>query len=132
MMKYLTVEDVIYINRQVVQHAGGSIGVRDIGLIDSAVNRPKATFDGKDLYPSLFEKSAAIFHSIIFNHAFLDGNKRTAIASAAQTMFINGYNLKTSNQELESFTLRIVRDRLEVEAIAEWLELYSKPQTPGK
>ncbi len=60
-MRYLSVEDVIFINRQVVEHAGGLIGIRDIGLIDSAVNRPKATFNGKDLHPSLFEKSAVVF-----------------------------------------------------------------------
>ncbi len=60
---------------------------------------------------------------MIFNHAFLDGNKRTAIASAALMMFINGYELKVSNQMLESFTLMVVTDRLEIQVIADWLRL---------
>lgn len=125
-MKYLTVADIIYINQTVVKVSGGSIGIRDLGLIDSAVNRPRATFGGKDLYPSLFEKAAAIFHSIIFNHAFLDGNKRTAIASAVQTLYINGFEFLASNEELEAFTLSIVEKKLDIADILTWLEKYAK------
>lgn len=121
-MKYLTVTDLIFINQEVLKFSGGSIGIRELGLIDSAVNRPKSTFDGEDLYPSLFAKAAALFHSVIFNHAFLDGNKRTAIASAAQFLFINGYEIKTSNEELENFTVEVVVKHLEIEEIAIWLE----------
>ena len=77
------------------------------------------------MYPTLYDKAAALFHSVIFNHAFLDGNKRTAVASAAQLLYINGFELITSEKELESFTLKIVEERLELNEIAEWLEEYS-------
>ncbi|MFA6023640.1 MAG: type II toxin-antitoxin system death-on-curing family toxin [Candidatus Gracilibacteria bacterium] len=108
-----------------VDASGGTIGVRDVGLIDSAVNRPRATFGDDDLYPSLFDKAAALFHSVIFNHAFLDGNKRTAVASAAQLLYLNGFELITSEKELESFTMKIVDERLGLDEIAKWLEKYS-------
>lgn len=124
-MNYLSVQDLIYINQAVVNASGGSIGVRDVGLIDSAVNRPRATFGDDDLYSSLFDKAAALFHSVIFNHAFLDGNKRTAVASAAQLLYLNGFELITSEKELESFTMKIVEERLELDKIAKWLEKYS-------
>jgi death-on-curing protein len=124
-MKYLSVQDLIYINQAVVDASGGTIGVRDVGLIDSAVNRPRATFGDDDLYPSLFDKAAALFHSVIFNHAFLDGNKRTAVASAAQLLYLNGFELITSEKELESFTMKIVDERLGLDEIAKWLEKYS-------
>ena len=124
-MKYLSVQDLIYINQAVVDASGGTIGVRDIGLIDSAVNRPQATFGEDDLYPSLFDKAAALFHSVIFNLAFLDGNKRTAIASAAQLLYINGFELVTSEKDLEAFTMEVVEKRLDLNEIAEWLSKYS-------
>ena len=125
-MEYLTVQDLIYIHQAVVEASGGSVGVRDIGLIDSAVNRPKATFGGEDLYLGLFEKAAASFHSVISNHAFIDGNKRTAVTAAAQFLYINGYELITSEEELEKFTLSIIEKKLDVDEIAEWLEKYAE------
>ena len=121
-MKYLAIHDVIYINQEVIQASGGLLGVRDLGLIDSAINRPRATFEGIDLYVTLFEKAAALFHSIIFNHAFLDGNKRTAVASAALTLYINGFELLTSNEKLELFTVSIVERKMDIAEIAQWLE----------
>jgi len=106
--------------------SGGSVGVRDIGLVESAVHRPKVTFDAVELYETAFDKAAALFHSIIFNHAFLDGNKRTVVASASQILYINGFELLTSNEELENFTLDIVVGGLDIEEISAWLEKYAK------
>jgi len=124
-MQYLTIQDLIYIHEEVIRVSGGSPGVRDLGLVDSALNRPKATFDKEYLYPSLFDKSAALFHSLIMNHAFVDGNKRTAVAAAAQILYINGFELVTSEKELEKFTLNIIKRKIEVEEIASWLEKYA-------
>jgi death on curing protein len=125
-MKFLTVKEIIYINQRVIEGAGGSIGVRDVGLIDSAANRPRASFGGEDLYPTLFLKAGALFHSLIFNHAFLDGNKRTGVASATLFLKKNGFQLKVENEEMENFTMKIVEDKLDVEQIAQWLEKNSK------
>ena len=73
-------ELAVEINRLVVKESGGSSGLRDESLLLSAINRPFQTFDVKDLYPTVVEKSAAIFESIIINHPFIDGNKRVAYA----------------------------------------------------
>lgn len=121
-MKYLSVKDLIYINELVVEVGGGVIGVRELGLIDAAVNRPKATFDGENLYEGLFTKAGALFHSLAFNHAFLDGNKRTAVAAAAQLLYLNGYRLEADEKELEDFVVRVVEEHLDVQTITQWLE----------
>lgn len=125
-MKYLSVKDLIYINEVVVKAGGGSVGVRDLGLIDSAANRSRATFGGEDLYPDLFTKAAAMFHSLAFNHAFLDGNKRTAVAAAAQLLYLNGLGLEAPEKELEDFVVQVVEEHFEIDVIADWLEENSK------
>jgi death-on-curing protein len=76
-MKYLTVEQVMRIHARSIAQFGGDAGVRDLGLIDSAVAQPRASFGGKDLYPTLAEKAAALAFSLVKNHPFADGNKRT-------------------------------------------------------
>ena len=80
-MIYLTLEDLLEIHRRVIESTGGSDGIRSIPLLDSAVARPQATFGGIDLYPALPEKAAALLHSIISNHPFVDGNKRTGFTA---------------------------------------------------
>ena len=69
------------IHDEVIEETGGSPGIRDIHLLESAVARPQASFEGDDLYPDIFSKASALGHSIIRNHAFLDGNKRTGYMS---------------------------------------------------
>jgi len=93
-VKYLTSQQVLYIHDQMIKRFGGSMGIRDIGLLESAVGRPLASFDGKDLYLDIFYKSAALLQSLLKNHPFVDGNKRTALSSAGLFLRINGYILK--------------------------------------
>lgn len=83
MTRYLTPQQVLFIHARLIATTGGEHGVRDVGLLASAVARPQATFDGADLYPDLSEKAAALMDSLTRNHPFVDGNKRTAIAAAA-------------------------------------------------
>ena len=125
MTRYLTVQQVLFIHARLIETTGGEHGVRDLGLLQSAVFRPQATFDGVDLYRDLFHKAAALMISLAQNHPFVDGNKRTAITAAALFLRQNGWQLETRNQELEHFTLRVVNERLELEACAEWFERYS-------
>ncbi|MBN2148007.1 MAG: type II toxin-antitoxin system death-on-curing family toxin, partial [Anaerolineales bacterium] len=106
MMKYLTPEQVLFIHARLITETGGEHGVLDIGLLQSAMARPQATFDGQNLYPELFSKVAALLESLIGNHAFVDGNKRTAITAAGLFLLLNGYRLTANNQELEDFTLQ--------------------------
>lgn len=73
----ITREEVILIHNEVVKLHGGANGIRDVGGLESAIARPYQTFGKEDLYPTCFEKAAAIGESIIMNHPFIDGNKRT-------------------------------------------------------
>lgn len=125
-IKYLTLDDVIAIHDNMVSLYGGSHGIRDLGLVESAISRPQATFGGKDLYPNIFLKAAALFHSLIFNHAFVDGNKRTSITSTARFLNMNGFELDVSDKEFVSFPLKVENEHLSFEKIASWLKKHSK------
>ena len=80
-MNYITPEQVLFIHYRIIEETGGSHGIRDLALLQSALARPMATFDENDLYPDIFSKAAALMHSIIKSHPFMDGNKRTAYSS---------------------------------------------------
>lgn len=119
---YITLDEVLAIHDDMVERYGGSFGIRDLGLIQSAIARPQATFGGIDLYPTIIDKAAALFHSLIFNHAFADGNKRTSLTSTARFLYLNGYELKADQKELIDFPLRVENKHLDIEEIAKWLK----------
>jgi death on curing protein len=75
MMRFLTLIEVLELHRRVIEQSGGAFGIRDTGLLESAISQPRMTFGGEDLYPSLLEKAAALGFSIVMNHPFVDGNK---------------------------------------------------------
>jgi death-on-curing protein len=127
MTVYLTVQQVLFIHARLIDTTGGEHGLRDLGLLESAVSRPQATFDGQDLYPDLFQKTAALMESLAQNHPFVDGNKRTAITSAAMFLLQNGRSLQTTNEELERFTFRVVDKRPTLTIIADWFRANSFP-----
>lgn len=123
--KYISLDEVIAIHDNMVSLYGGSHGIRDLGLIESAISRPKATFGGEDLYPDIFTKAAALFHSLMFNHAFVDGNKRTTISTTARFLSLNGHELDASKREFVDFPLRVENNHLSFEEIAAWLKKHS-------
>lgn len=125
MTRYLTPQQVLFIHARLIVTTGGEHGVRDVGLLASAVARPQATFAGADLYPDVFEKAAALMDSLTRNHPFVDGNKRTAIAAAALFLLQNGLRLETTNAELERFTLSVTNERVAIPEIADWFRRYS-------
>lgn len=120
-MRYLTVEQVLFIHARVVAETGGGHGIRDLASLESAVARPQSTFDRKELYPDLFTKAAALLHSLVNNHPFVDGNKRTGIAATALFLRANGWHLTAGQGELEEFTLQVTASGAKVAALAEWL-----------
>ncbi|MEW6089138.1 MAG: type II toxin-antitoxin system death-on-curing family toxin [bacterium] len=124
-MKYLTTEQILFIHYRLIEETGGSHGVRDTSLLKSAQARPISTFGGNDLYPDIFTKTAALTHSLIKNHPFIDGNKRTAITSGSLFLARNNYLLKASNEELEKFTLKIAARKIQIEKIADWFKKHS-------
>lgn len=132
---YLTPQQVLFIHARLLATSGGEAGIRDLGLLQSAVARPQATFDGVDLYPDLFTKTAVLMDSLAQNHPFVDGNKRTAITSSAMFLLQNGRRVETTNAELERFTLWVVNEHPPLSDIADWFEKNSEPtyrKTTGK
>lgn len=125
-MNYLNINQVLAIHSEVIEQAGGSRGVRDIGLVDSAVARPQATFGGKDLYPNIFSKAACLGHSLIRNHPFVDGNKRTGYMSMRLFLNINGYDIKAPEDEKYKFVIEIAEKEKDERSIAEWLKKHSQ------
>jgi death on curing protein len=125
MTAYLTAEQVLFIHARLIEETGGMHGVRDLGLILSAIARPQATFDEQDLYRNLFLKAAALLESLVGNHAFVDGNKRTAITSTGLFLRINGCRLTADNQQLETFTLQCAQRLVSLEQMALWLKSHS-------
>jgi death on curing protein len=124
-MKYLSPQQVLFIQARLISETGGETGLLDLALLESAVARPFATFDSKDLYSGLFEKAAALLDSLINNHPFFDGNKRTGITSSALFLRINGYRLACSQKELESFTLLVATSHPPISELAAWFEKHS-------
>lgn len=125
-MNYLSVDQTLIIHNEVIEKIGGSKGIRDMGLLESAVARPQATFEGKDLYPDIFSKAAALGHSLICNHPFIDGNKRTGYMAMRIFLNINGYEIEASLEERYKFVLEIANKTKKEKAIAEWLKEHTQ------
>ncbi len=125
-MKYLTPEQILFLHARLIDETGGRHGLRDLGLLESATARPRATFGGEDLYPDLFSQAAALMDSLIHNHPFVDGNKRTGISAAALFLMVNGYRLAATNPELDAFTRRVAEARPDLSEIADWLKAHSR------
>lgn len=125
-IKYLEIDEVMVIHEEMIEKFGGRWEVHDFTLLHSATLRPQATFGGEDLYKTIFEKAAALIHSLILNHPFDDGNKRTAITSCARFLYINGWHLETPMKESVQFTLNIDAKRIDLEKIAIWLKKHSR------
>lgn len=121
-IQFITLDVVLAIHDDMIERYGGSFGIRDLGLLQSALARPQSSFADQDLYPSIFEKAAALFHSLIFNHPFLDGNKRTTMSTTARFLFINGLELNASALEFVEFPLRVENKHLSIQEIVIWLK----------
>lgn len=117
---YLSVEQILILHQTGIEAFGGSAGLRDRGALESAVARPAMTFGGEDLYPDEASKAAALLHSLVMNHAFVDGNKRVGIAAAELFLRLNGYRLAGGDSELEEVTMTLARGEIDAEALAIW------------
>lgn len=122
----LTLEQILLIHEDQIDRYGGSHGLRDIALLESAVYRSQATFGGVDLYPSIFEKAGALVHSLLLNHPFIDGNKRTAMASMLVFLDINGYSFSISQKKLVIAALSIENKKWNIKKISLWLQKHAK------
>lgn len=126
MTHYLTVEDVCRINEAEV----GPNMLADFGLVESAVLRPQQSVGSRDAYPGLHSKAAALFHSLANNHAFVDGNKRTAVLALIVFYNLNGWQLSVEQDWLIHFALTTVQQRLGAPEIAARLSSWVIPLPP--
>ena len=117
-MRYLTVEEVLEINAEVM---GGSHVLRERRLLESAVARPQASAFGADAYPDLVTKAAALLHSLVLNHPFIDGNKRTAVLATLVFLDLNGYVIRWDQREALDFMLRLAQHRVEMDDVIAFL-----------
>jgi len=129
-IQYLSVEQVLTAHAELVKRYGGKQGVRDRGLLESAVFRPQASAFGQEAYPTLFEKCAVLGYSLIQNHPFLDGNKRTGFAAMHLMLLINGYDLTSTATEEVEMTENVASGKMHESEIALWLREHSRKRRP--
>lgn len=122
-VRFLSVEEVVDLNHEVVTRYGGSDGILSDNMLRSAVHQPRASYGGEDLYPHLFAQAAAYLISVALAHAFQDGNKRTSFACAVVFLRLNGVRIKLRHSVAEKLVMDVVTHRIrsweEVSAILE-------------
>ena len=118
----ITKEEVLLIHTEVLRLHGGANGIREMTGLESAIARPYQTYDGIDLYPICFEKAAAIGESIIMNHPFVDGNKRTGYVLMETLLRIEGVKINASDTALYDFVIQISTGEKKFDQIVEWLK----------
>jgi len=117
---YLSVDQLLRLHERQIEKFGGLAGVRDRGGLESAVARPAMTFGGEDLYVDLTAKAAALMHSLVMNHPFVDGNKRVGAAAAELFVMLNDAVLDAADSEMEKTTLTVARGEMDVEPLTIW------------
>lgn len=128
-MQYSSFDDIVYIHDAIIENTGGSLGIREPGLLHSIVEKPKSSFGGAELYPQVFDKAAVIYEALCNYRVFIDGSKRSAALAMYRFLSINGFQLTASNQELETFTEQIAVKKIGLNIIAEWIEKHCKGTT---
>ena len=121
MIEYLSLAQILHLHEAQIEAFGGAGGVRDKGALESAVARPMMTFGGEDLYPDVAAKAAALMHSLVLKHPFVDGNKRVGAAAAEFIALLNGFELNASDDELEDLTLAVAKGEMNIEPLTIWL-----------
>jgi death-on-curing protein len=120
-MNRLTTAQILLLHQDLIDETGGMDGLRDVGLLDSALNAPFQTFDLQPLYPSVQQKAARLCHSIINDHPFIDGNKRIGIHAMLVFLLMNGVDLIYTQQELVELGLGLASGRFEYEDVLRWI-----------
>jgi death-on-curing protein len=124
---FISLEQLVWMHAVAVTEFGGSQGIRDRGLLESALARPLASFGGKNLYDTPFKRAAALAESLVLNHGFVDGNKRTALYAMAAWLEREGHMIEAARGELRDLALSIASHEFTTEQIAAWLLQRSKP-----
>jgi death-on-curing protein len=120
-MNWITLAELALIHERVIEETGGVHGITNPGGLESSLERPFTKFGGIELFPDLISKIAALIHSLIAFHPFVDGSKRTALVAADVCLRLNGYRLIPS-ADVESFFWSVARGEKEIDEITEWLK----------
>lgn len=120
-MRFLTLGEVVELHQRLLNQSGGAPGIRDLGLLESALAQPKATFGGADLHPTLIDKAAAIGFALVANHAFMDGNKRIGHAAMEVFLLLNDYEIDASVDEQERLMLDVASGTIDRPRLTHWL-----------
>lgn len=125
-MLFLTVEDILESHQNQIDTYGGSHGIRDMGLLESAIAQPEASFGGQYLHADVFEMAAAYLYHLVMNHPFVDGNKRVGLEAALIFLEINDATLDASDEELVNLVLKAIAGDLGKSNIAEFFRSHCK------
>ena len=124
-MTFLTLEQLLELHALVISQTGGANGLRDLGRLESVIASQSQNVFGEELYPSLYEKAAALIRGIIADHPFVDGNKRTGILAGLTFLEVNKVNFKAKKGGLEDFAVEAAVKKLDIASIAAWLQKHS-------
>ena len=127
MIRYLGLAEVLRLHAAIIVRTGGSDGLRDLGMLESALGQPRQTFGGDDLYPTLAAKASAIGYSLIMNHPFIDGNKRIGHAALEAVLMLNGHELVADVDAAEAEILAVASGDRTREDLERWVADHMRP-----
>jgi len=120
-VRYLSLSEALELHRRIIGQSGGALGVLNLSSLESALAQPRMTFGGKELYPSIVDKASALGYSLIQNHPFLDGNKRTGHAAMELFLVLNGFEIQSSVDEQERTILQVASGKIDRDTFTRWL-----------
>jgi death-on-curing protein len=127
----ISIVEVEQLHKRLIDNFGGSHGIRDKAALESAISRPFQTFDNNDLYPTVIEKAASLIESILINHPFIDGNKRTGYILLRIFLINNGLDIFASQDNKFEFVINIASGTLKYDGIVSWLKSNTKKKNGG-
>ena len=117
----LTKEQILMLHSELIKTTGGSDGIRDIGLLESALETPFQSYGGEELYPSIWAKAARLCYGLVKNHALVDGDKRIGVHAMLVFLSVNGYELEYTQKELSNLILDVAADKKQYKDLLQWL-----------
>ncbi len=123
-MRYLTLNEVLELHSQIISQSGGTPGILNLSALESALAQPRMTFGGGDLYSTIADKAAALGFSLVTNHPFVDGNKRTGHAAMEVFLVLNGLEIRAPVDEQEQIVLQVASGKLKRDNLTAWLKTH--------